>query len=936
MQEFRFDKAFEDQALRTPGAVALRSPEGTITYAELDVKANQVAHHLRVMGIPTGAFVGLYLERSIDAVAAMLGILKADAAVVPLPPSWPVDRVAQILNFADLDAVIDADSTPLMAEAGSPVFRLGDALRGIASAPTKVLGNDRPAFVICSSGSTGTPKMIVRSHGSFYHRLQWTWKEHPFTANDVCVQKSFQATTHAVYELFEPMLRGVTVHIVPDESLRDLAEFWRLLASESVTRLLIVPSLLQASLDLPGFVAPPLRVLVLMGEHVPASLAARAAAAFPAETKIFSIYGSSEASSTMLSDLRSSRPADEDLPVGKPISPDVRAYVLDENLQPVAPGGVGMLYIAGTPLFTEYFRNSEGTKAVLGNRFGSERLYCTNDQMHVMEDGSFVFAGRADDVVKVRGFRVDLIEVERVLSRAPGIRQCVVAPYPDATSATALVGFVTPGNVQTAEIFTSLRRHLPAYMIPSTMIPKDEFPRTPSGKVDRRRLLIEYREDAAKMADERYESATEKAVAEVWRNLLQGGAVNRNSSFFEIGGTSLTVFAAAHRLRDLFGLSNEQLSATTIYAHPTLPALAAVIDRALRGEVTVETPHDETVLVTLRQGDRLEHPPLFCVSSAGGTLGAYDKVVGALRTPRDVVGLRDPFLAGARNPTDGFQHWVRCYTDAVRRRQPEGPYHILAYSSAGAFGYEMAQQLTADGEEVALLALVDPVGMDSYSSLRFGHFANRARSRRDSVRRLVRLGGQLRAAVPKALRERRSAKNVNDWTPSRTEFQALELWGKTNRENIIRFSALLELNTGQPFAIGNFELDSIDPSAYLDILLARVAEVDANIDVDLITRVLVQYGLQASSQHRYRLQRYDHSVHLFDAASPQSGLIAAQLRPYVQSLNACSLALGGLSDRTRELLELFPEGLRIHFSCMRNDTFAEGLAAELDAVLRRC
>ncbi len=934
MQEFRFDKAFEDQVLRTPNAIALRSPEGTITYADLDIKANQVAHHLRAAGIPAEAFVGLYLERSIDAVAATLGILKADAAVVPLPPSWPADRVAEVLKFADLDAVIDTDSTPLTAETGSPVLRLADAFRGIASAPTKVLDSDRPAFVICSSGSTGTPKMIVRSHGSFYHRLQWTWKEHPFTANDMCVQKSFQATTHAVYELFEPMLRGVPVRIVSDELLRDLAGFWSLLTSESVTRLLIVPSMLQASLDLPGFVAPPIRVMVLMGEHVSASLASSAAAAFPAETKIFSVYGSSEASSTMLVDLRSSRPGETDPLVGKPISPDVRAYVLDEDLQPVAPGGIGMLYIAGTPLFTEYFRNPEGTKAVLEKRFGSERLYCTNDQIHVTEDGGYKFAGRADGVVKVRGFRVDVSEVERTLSRAPEIRQCVVTPYPDAASATTLVGFVTPGNVKTAELFGSLRKYLPAYMIPSIIIPKDEFPRTPSGKVDRRRLLAEYREDSARISDEQYESATEKAVAKVWKNLLQCGAVDRDSSFFEVGGTSLTVFAAAHRLREVFDLTDEQLSAKGIYAHPTLPALAKAIDRALRREVAVDTPHDETVLVTLRHGDRSDHPPLFCVSSAGGTLGAYDKVVNALRTPRDVVGLRDPFLVGARNPTDGFQHWVRCYTDAVRRRQPEGPYHILAYSSAGAFGYEIAQQLRADGEEVALLALVDPVGMDVNNPQRFGHWARWARSRRDSVRKLVHLGGQLRAAVPAALRERRSVKNVNDWTPTHTDVQAMQLWAKTDRENIVRFSTLLELNTGQPFAIDKSELDTVEPSAYLNFLLARIMQVDASIEADLITRVLVQYDLQARAQHRYRLQRYDRSVHLFEVAGPHSGLIAAQLQPYVRSLYGRSLALDGLSDRASELLQTFPEGLRAHYSCMRNDTFAESLAAELDAALQ--
>ncbi len=936
MQGFRFDKAFEEQVLRTPEAVALRSPEGTITYADLDVKANQIANHLKAAGVPTEAFVGLYLERSINAVAAMLGILKADAAVVPLPPSWPADRIAEVLNFADLDAVIVADSTPLPANICSRVLSLDDALRGIASAPTKTLGSDRPAFVICSSGSTGTPKMIVRSHGSFYHRLQWTWNEHPFTATDVCVQKSFQTTTHAVYELFEPMLRGVTVRIVPDEALRDLAEFWSLLASESVTRLLIVPSMLQASLDLPGFVAPPLRVMVLMGEHVSASLASRAVATFPAETKIFSIYGSSEASSTMLVDLRLSRPADEDPPVGEPISPEVRAYVLDKNLCPVAPGGFGMLYIAGKSLFTEYFRDAEGTNAVLEERYGSERLYCTNDQIHVMEDGSFVFAGRADGVVKVRGFRVDISEVERALSRVPGIMQSVVAPYPDAPSAATLIGFVTPGNAKSNEIFGSLRRHLPAYMMPSIIISKDEFPRTPNGKVDRRRLVAEYGEDTARTSNAQYASATENAVADVWRNLLQCGAIHRDGSFFEVGGTSLTVFAAAHRLREVFGLTNEQLSAAAIYAYPTLSALAAAIDRAVRGDIAVEALQDETVLVTLRQGDGSDKPPLFCISSAGGTLGAYDKVVRALRTPREVVGLRDPFLAGARDPTDGFQRWVRCYADAVRRRQPQGPYHVLAYSSAGAFGYEMAQQLRADGEEVSLLALVDPVGMDSNNPQRFGHRALWARSRRDSVRKLVRIGGQLRAAVPKALRERRNATNVNNWTPSHTDVQAMELWAKTDRENIVRFSTLLELNTGQPFAISDSELDSIEPSAYLDFLLARVTQVDASIDANLITRVLVQYDLQARAQHRYRLQRYDRSVHLFDVADPHSGLIAAQLRPYVRSLYIHSLAVDVLTDRTRELLEPFPENLRAHLGCMRNDVFAKRLATELDALLQIC
>jgi amino acid adenylation domain-containing protein len=927
-QDFRFDTAFEQQVARTPGAIALRANAETVTYAELDARANGVANHLRAMGVGSGAFVGLYVERSIGAVAALLGILKIDAAVVPLPPAWPDDRVAGILQHAGLDAVIDAAATPLAADPSTRTLRLDDALRadtGTPVLPRSASRSDGPAFVICSSGSTGMPKMIVRSHKSFLHRLQWTWEQHPYSADDVCVQKSFQATTHAVYELFEPLLRGVPVRIVPDESLRDLASFWDLLSVERATRLLIVPSMLQASLELPGFVAPPLRLLVLMGEHVTAALASRVASAFPVNTKIFSIYGSSEASSTLVTDLRTPLQSGEDLPLGRAISPAVSASVLDADLRPVAPGGTGMLYVSGSPLFTGYFRNPEGTEAVL-ETLGTEPLYCTGDQVRVLADGSFVFVGRADDIVKVRGFRVDVGEVERCLSRASGVRQCVVAPYPDATSASTLLGFVTPADVQQPALFAWLRSQLPAYMLPSAIITVDAFPRTQSGKIDRRRLIAEHREDALNSTAVSYESETERTVARVWAEVLQLRLVERDRSFFEIGGTSLTVFAATHRLREALGLTTNALGAASLYTNPTVAALAAAIDRGTAAQ-------EETILVPLRRGDGSDRSPLFVVSSAGGTLGAYEKVVRALRTPRDVVGLRDPFLAGDRDPTQGFQRWTRRYTDAIRRRQPRGPYHVLAYSSAGAFGYEVAQQLRADGEDVALLALVDPVAMDYLSPRRFGRWALSARFMSSKVRRLVRWAGLMRAVVPRVLRRNRSREDANDWTLSAVEFEEHASWATSDRGNILRFASLLELNTGRPFAIHERELDAVAPSAYLDVLLAHVARVDASIEPEMIRRAVIQYELQVKSQQRYRLQHYDGTVYLFDVAGPFSGLDAAHVRPYVRRLYARSLPLDTLSDRARELLAPFPEGLRVHYGCMRNDVFAERLAAELDTAL---
>ena len=899
MERFRFDTAFEEQAARTPQAVALRFHDDSITYAELDARANRVANTLRQAGVRSGSYVGLHLERSIDTVVAQLGILKADSAVVPLPPSWPAERVAEILGFARLDAVIDAATR----------FDTRDTTRPPRSGRG---GSDAPAFVICSSGSTGTPKMIVRSHKSFLHRLRWTWEQYPYAADDVCVQKSFLATTHAVYELFEPLLRGVAVRLVPDESSRDLAAFWDLLAAERVTRLLIVPSMLQASLDLPGFRPPPLRVLILMGEHVPARLASRVTAAFPPGTRIYSIYGSSEASSTLVSDLRAPRDPDEDPPLGTPITTDVQVSVLDS-----------VLHVAGSPLFTEYFRNAAGTAAAFATRSGAERLYRTGDLVRERADGALVFAGRADGVVKVRGFRVDLGDVERWLLRAPGVAQGVVVPHPDAASAATLIAFVTPAGVATAPVFAWLRAHLPSYMLPSKVVGMDAFPSTPSGKVDRMRLVREHRDDGA-AAPVQYESETERGVAAVWSELLGVPAVAADRSFFEIGGTSLTVFAAAHRLRERFGLSTGQLGAATLYTYPTLTDLAGAIDRARRGEAA--TGDDESVLVPLRRGAGSGRAPLFVVSAAGGTLGAYDKTVRALRTTREVIGLRDPLLAGARDPREGFQPWVRRYTDAVRRAQPAGSYHILAYSSAGAFGYEIAQQLRADGHDVALLVLVDPVAMDYANPRRFGHWALQARFTRAAVRELIRWAGAARVALPHAVRRARTATSVNDWAPSDAEFADLVAWSNSTRDSILRFSTLLEISTGRPFAIQGPRLD-------LDALLARVAEVDPSIDAEMIRRAIVQYELQVRAQQRYELQRYDGAVHLFEVAGPYAGLIAAQLRPYVRTLHARTVEPGQQSERTRELLGVFPEGLRGHYGCMRNDAFAEQLAAELDVLL---
>jgi amino acid adenylation domain-containing protein len=919
---------FAAQAARTPDAVALWHEGSSISFATLNERAERLAALLRRRDV-RNAFVGVHAERSIDYVVAVLGVLKANCAVVPLPPSYPEQRLRQILAAAELAAVVDVDGTPVDLGLGGRVIHLDEAT---ATAIDPVASSDetadRPAYVLSSSGSTGRPKLIVRSHRSFFHRLRWTWERHPFAAGEVCAQKSHMTTTHAIYELFEPMLRGVPVHIVSDEEVRNLSAFWNGLAERRVSRLLIVPSLLQASLDMPGLRLPPLKLLVLMGEHVPTTLAARVLESFPESTEIVSIYGSTEASSSLLCDVRASFRPGRELPLGAPISPAVRAMVLDDALVSVPEGGAGMLYLGGPELFTEYFGDNALTASVRIERDG-EVLYRTQDNVRLLAGGQLEFIGRADDTVKVRGFRVDLREVEGAIARQSVVTGCVVlvAGGHDASGPSSLVAFVTPRSVEPRAMLGAVRERLPSYMVPSAVVTLDAFPLTASGKIDRRRLLDDFHAGSeAAGTPTAFSTDTERAIAGVWSAVLGHRRFDRSSSFFEIGGTSLDAFAVEYRLGAALSLDEKSLKPGTLYRYPTLAELASYADRVRSGHAPAESDAD-SVLVTLKRGTNAALPPLFLIASAGGTLGAYTKLARALGGARDVVGVRDPFLWGGRDPSHGFQAWVTQYVDAIRRRQEHGPYYVVAYSSAGAFGYEIARRLRAAGEEVALLAMVDPLALDRGSNRRFGYWALDVRFKRPIVARALSVAGHLRRALP-----RPRDGGAPDWKLSADEFERFANQTRSNGGHLRRLSVLLELNTGLPFALAEADMAAASPATPEDVLLNRIRAVAPETDLAMMRRLFVQYELQVQSHHKYELRPYDGTVWLFEPEGPYAGLESAQLRPYVRRLSARRLELGAAATQSSALDGVFPRAFLTHFLCMRDDVFVAHLARELDAL----
>lgn len=923
---------FESQARSTPSRVALTFGDDSITYAELSDASDRVAAHLHDLAIADG-FVGVHIERSIDYVIAVLGVLKSNAAVVPLPPGYPRERLRSIIQFARLEAIIVGAEAQQLNGVSTPVVNLADARRAQAGAvPPPILSAERlrptPAYVLSSSGSTGTPKLIIRSHASFFHRLRWTWDQHPFDDGERCLQKSHMTTTHAIYELFEPLLRGVPVHIVADADVRQLTGFWDDVRSRGISRLLIVPSMLRASLDLPTFVPPRLKALVLMGERVSSELAARTLAAFPPATRVFSVYGSTEASSALVVDLHESFRPGTELPLGAPISPRVQAYVLDDALQPILPGDVGMLHIAGSALFSGYCGDEARTAAAFVER-GGEHLYRTSDRVRVTPDGSLEFVARVDDMVKIRGFRIDLGDVERAISTEPTVERCIVLPRASDTGATSLAAFVTPATVSANAALAAARRELPAHMIPSFIVALSELPLTSSGKVDRQALLaIATRTNDG---EEHFASDTEHRVARVVGTVLGRRSISRDASFFEVGGSSLDVAVAVHRLAAEFALDAGALPELAIYQFPRLADLAAHIDALSSGSLTA-APTSDPILVTLKAARGESVPPLFMVSSAGGTLGAYAKLARALDTRRAVIGVRDPYLWGARELSGGFDDWVSRYVDAIVRRQSGGPYHLVAYSSAGAFGYEIARRLRARGESVALLALIDPLALDRGDRSRFGYWALEARFGRRYQTWALRAAGLLRRAWRR--RSTGSASDSpNDWrppieTPDETRMRVLRDCG-----GIRSLSALLELNAGLPFHLTRAEVDAAGPDGCFDALIERMRVSAPETDPAMIARIAMQYGVQVRSQHNYRLRPYDGAVELFEPAGPFRGLEAAQLRPYVAQLRSRGIPLGEQSRGATVIDDIFSPRIRDHYLCMRDDLFVRELSRQLSVLL---
>ncbi|MFB7658153.1 amino acid adenylation domain-containing protein, partial [Streptomyces sp. NPDC056128] len=580
---------FEDRVLRDPSAVAVVYGNERVSYGELDERAHRLAGVLAGRGVGPESVAAVMLERSVELVVALLAVWKAGAAYLPVDPAYPSERIAFTLTDARPSCVLTtrAQAGELPADLTVPVLAVDEAEpAGRDEWRRPVLTAGHAAYVMYTSGSTGRPKGVVVTHGGLANHLLWAQRVFGLEASDRVLHKTPFGFDASVWELWWPLMSGAALVIAAPDGHRDPAYLADLMRREEVTAAHFVPSLLSVFVAESDAVdCTSLRMLFCGGEALTGALHQRVTSLLDVE--LHNVYGLTETTVDSTSWHGGTREAaGGSVPIGRPVD-NTRVYVLDRFLEPVPPGVAGELYVAGTGLARGYHERA----GLTAERFvacpigdSGERMYRTGDLARWTADGQLVFVGRADDQVKVRGFRVEPGEVEAVLAAHPEVARAVVVAREDTQGDERLVAYVVPesdglGDELSGEVRAFGSARLPEYMVPSAVVVLDELPLSVNGKLDRAALPAPEYSSAGGRGPA---TVAEELVCQVFADVLGVERVGVDDNFFELGGHSLLAVSLVQRLRERgFGVS-----VRVLFEAPTPAALAA----AGSGGGVVEVP----------------------------------------------------------------------------------------------------------------------------------------------------------------------------------------------------------------------------------------------------------------------------------------------------------------------------------------------------------
>ncbi|GAB3488159.1 non-ribosomal peptide synthase/polyketide synthase [Amycolatopsis cihanbeyliensis] len=577
--EATIHELFAEQVARTPGAIALLHGDSRLTYRELDERAERIAGYLAGR---EEEYVGVHLGRSLDLVAAQLGILKAGKAYVSLDPAYPAERLRLMVETAGLRIVLVRDAERARAGLGDVLDLVPvDAPEITTADPVahRRVRSDEAAYLIFTSGSTGTPNGVLGTHRGAVNRMAWMWREHPFQPGDRGALKTSPNFVDSIWETFGPLLRGVPSVILDDDTVLSPPELLAALDTHGVTRIVLVPSLLRVLLDnAEAGTAPRLTHWTSSGESLPESLARLFRERLPGRT-LLNLYGQSEVAADSLACDASDTQATPTVPIGGPID-NIRILVLDKHLQPAPVNVPGELYVGGAGLALGYV-NRPGLTAerFVADPTGSgARLYRTGDLVRWLPGGRIEFVGRVDNQVKVRGFRIELGEIELALARHPAVRETAVLVEETPAGDRRLIGYVVLDDAEIDVVRTWLLTRLPGYLVPSVLVPVDQLPLTPNGKLDRSALPAATPPASAEYAAPR--GAVEELLAGIWAEVLDVPGVGAHDDFFALGGHSLIATQVISRVRQDLRV---EVPLRRLFAAPTVAAFARVVDELRTG-----------------------------------------------------------------------------------------------------------------------------------------------------------------------------------------------------------------------------------------------------------------------------------------------------------------------------------------------------------------
>jgi len=719
---------FEAQVDRTPGSPAVVFEGRTMSYGQLDADVNRLAHHLIAKGARRSSIVGICVDRDETVVSGLLAVLKTGGAYMLLDPTHPDERLRAVLDDAQPAILL---TTPAHAArfdpagtgtagAGTVCIVLVDpheareiAIRP-ADRPQVDAGPEDRACVMFTSGSSGRPKAVVAPHRA----LTATHMGGSYLAHgpdQTYLQCSPVPWDAFALEVFSALFHGGVCVLQPGQS-PDLVLIEDLVAAHGVSALQLASSLFNVLVDENS---PALRTIgtVMIG----------AEAASPKHTATFlrdcqkatlvNGYGPVESlgftttHTIVLADTTGA------IPIGQPIE-GKEVYILDGRLQPVPPGIIGELYAAGDGLAHGYLHQSGLTaERFVPCSFGTPgaRMYRTGDLARWREDGILTFHGRADDQVKIRGFRVEPREVESVLAGAPGVARAAVVGRDDMNGRKQLIGYVTPADAygegpQPEDIRAYLRRFVPEYMVPAAFVVLPDFPLNGNGKIDRGALPAPGSAEPATLEVVYVGPRTpvERAIADVWIDVLHRERVGRHDNFFTLGGDSLASIRVVSRLRKL----DITVHPRTLFENPTIAGLVAATGGADGpGTAASGTPEARSLGATLLPLNQSTAPTnVFCLPYGGGSVTSYIRLAGLLAEAARVFGLEDNASDYTRTGGETSMSAVAAkFLEVIRAEQPYGPYHLVGWSLGGVFAHEVARQARAAGDEVGLVCVIDSV-----------------------------------------------------------------------------------------------------------------------------------------------------------------------------------------------------------------------------------